>query len=51
MKFGLIFLPTFDAGVHGDSAGLYQQIFAQVDLAEALGFDTVWAAEVMPRYR
>lgn len=45
MKFGLIFLPTFDAGVHGNSAGLYQQIFEQVDVAEAIGFDTVWAAE------
>ncbi|MSR13233.1 MAG: LLM class flavin-dependent oxidoreductase [Gammaproteobacteria bacterium] len=45
MKFGLLYLPTFDAETHGDSAGLYRDIFEQVELGEALGFDTVWAAE------
>jgi natural product biosynthesis luciferase-like monooxygenase protein len=45
MKFGLLYLPTFDAAVHQNSATLYQQIFEQVELAEALGFDAVWAAE------
>jgi natural product biosynthesis luciferase-like monooxygenase protein len=45
MKFGLLYLPTFDAAIHGDSAGLYRDIFEQVELGEALGFDTVWAAE------
>ncbi len=45
MKFGLIYLPTFDAAVHRDSAGLYQQIFEQVEFAESLGFDAVFAAE------
>lgn len=45
MKFGLLYLPTFDAEVHRDSTTLYAQIFEQVELGEALGFDTVWAAE------
>lgn len=45
MKFGLLYLPTFDAALHGDSAGLYRQIFEQVDLAESLGYDAVYAAE------
>ncbi len=45
MKFGLLYLPTFDASVHRDSAGLYRQIFQQVELCESLGFDSVWAAE------
>ena len=45
MKFGLLFLPTFDAAIHGDSAGLYQQLFEQVDVAEAHGYDAVWVAE------
>lgn len=45
MRIGLLYLPTFDAATHGDSAGLYQQIFEQVELAESLGYDTVWLAE------
>lgn len=45
MKFGLLYLPSFDADIHGDSAGLYRDIFEQVELGEALGFDTVWSAE------
>lgn len=45
MRFGLLFLPPFEAGVHVDSATLYAQIFEQVELAETLGFDAVWAAE------
>ena len=45
MRFGLLYLPTFHAATHGSSAGLYQQIFEQVELAERLGFHSVWAAE------
>ena len=45
MKFGLFFLPSFDAGVHYDSATLYEQIIEQSELAEALGMDAVWATE------
>ena len=45
MKFGFLYLPTFDSALHRDSRTLYQQIFEQVDLAEALGYDTIWAAE------
>lgn len=45
MRFGLLFLPTFDTATHDSSAGLYQQIFQQVELAEQLGFHSVWAAE------
>lgn len=45
MRFGLLYLPTFDTATHGSSARLYQQIFEQVELAEALGFHSVWAAE------
>ena len=45
MRFGLLYLPTFHAPTHGSSAGLYQQIFQQVELAEQLGFHSVWAAE------
>lgn len=45
MRFGLLYLPTFHAATHGSSAGLYRQIFQQVELAEQLGFHSVWAAE------
>lgn len=45
MRFGLLYLPTFDAQTHGDSSQLYHQIFEQVELGEALGYDAVWAAE------
>ena len=45
MRFGLLYLPTFDAATHGDSANLYQQIFEQVELGEALGYGAVWLAE------
>lgn len=45
MKFGLFYLPSFDAAVHVDSATLYQQIFEQVELGEALGLSSVWVSE------
>ncbi len=45
MKFGLYYLPSFDADVHKNSETLYQQIFEQVELGEALGLDSVWVAE------
>ena len=45
MKFGLLYLPSFDVATHTDAATLYQQIFEQVELAEALGYDAVWCAE------
>ena len=45
MKFGLFYLPSFDAATHTDARTLYEQIFEQAELAEALGFDSVWCAE------
>jgi len=45
MKFGLYFLPSFDTATHKDARTLYDQIFEQVELGEALGYDSVWCAE------
>ena len=45
MRFGFLYLPSFDLATHTDAATLYAQIFAQVELGEALGFDSVWCAE------
>ena len=45
MRFGLLYLPTFDAATHVDSNTLYQQIFEQVELGEALGYG---GAEFVP---
>ena len=45
MKFGLLYLPSFDAETHSSPANLYQQIFEQVELAESLNYDCVWCAE------
>jgi natural product biosynthesis luciferase-like monooxygenase protein len=45
MKFGLYYLPSFDPAVHRNSETLYQQIFEQVELGEALGLESVWVAE------
>ena len=45
MKFGFLFLPSFDAATHTDAATLYKHIIQQVELGEALGYDCVWCAE------
>ena len=45
MKFGLFYLPSFDAAVHDTSSELYRQIFEQVELGESLGLESVWVAE------
>ncbi len=45
MKFGLFYLPSFDAATHKDARTLYDQIFEQAELADALGYDSVWCAE------
>ncbi len=45
MKFGFLFLPSFDAPTHTDAATLYQQIIEQVELGESLDYDCVWCAE------
>ena len=45
MKFGFLFLPSFDAATHTNAATLYQHIFQQVELGDSLGFDCVWCAE------
>ena len=45
MKFGFLFLPSFDAATHTDAATLYKQIIQQVELGEALGYHSVWCAE------
>ncbi|MGR8919160.1 MAG: LLM class flavin-dependent oxidoreductase [Gammaproteobacteria bacterium] len=45
MRFGLFFLPSFDAATHTDARNLYEQILEQTELAEALGLDSVWCAE------
>ena len=45
MKFGLLFLPSFDAETHANPSTLYHQIFEQVELAESLDYDCVWCAE------
>jgi natural product biosynthesis luciferase-like monooxygenase protein len=45
MKFGLYYLPAFDAAVHKDAATLYEQIIEQVVLGEELGFESTWISE------
>ena len=45
MKFGLFYLPSFDAATHKNARTLYDQIFEQVELAEEVGFNSVWCSE------
>ena len=45
MKFGLFYLPAFDADVHKDASTLYSQIIEQTILGEQLGFESVWVSE------
>jgi len=45
MKFSLFHLPTFFPQFHASEAQFYQDILAETDRAEALGFHAVWFAE------
>jgi len=45
MKFSLFHLPTFFPEYHGSEAQFYEDMLAETELAEKLGFHAVWFAE------
>ncbi len=45
MKFGLLYLSDFHADSYGDPSSYYGQILDQVQMAEQLGFWSVWFGE------
>jgi natural product biosynthesis luciferase-like monooxygenase protein len=45
MKFGMLLLPTYVPELDGSEAETYAKMLAQVDHAEALGFESVWLTE------
>ena len=45
MKFSLFYLPAFHQPTHGTPRRLYEQIFEEVELGEAIGLEKVWCAE------
>jgi len=45
VKFGLLFNTDYHADVHGPPSEYYEQILAQVVLAERLGFHSAWFGE------
>ena len=45
MKFGLLYLSDFHADTYGDPSSYYGQILDQVQMAEQLGFWSVWFGE------
>ena len=50
MKFGYYFLNTYVPELDGESSELYSHWLEQIDAAEALGFDSLWATEHHFRY-
>ena len=50
MKFGYYFLNTYVPELDGESSELYAHWLEQIDAAEALGFDSLWATEHHFRY-
>ena len=50
MKFGYYFLNTYVPELDGESSELYAHWLEQIDAAEALGFDSLWATEHHLRY-
>ncbi|MGH7899486.1 MAG: LLM class flavin-dependent oxidoreductase [Candidatus Binatia bacterium] len=45
MRFGLFYLPTYVAEVHGSYGALYDEILDEAVFADENGLDTVWCAE------
>ena len=45
MKISLFHLPSFFPEVHHSDAQFYQDMLAETDIAESLGFHSVWFAE------
>ena len=45
MKFGYYILNTYVPELDGDSAAVYSRWLEQIDLAESLGFDSLWVTE------
>ena len=45
MKISLFHLPSFFPEVHKSDAQFYQDMLAETDIAESLGFHSVWFAE------
>jgi alkanesulfonate monooxygenase SsuD/methylene tetrahydromethanopterin reductase-like flavin-dependent oxidoreductase (luciferase family) len=45
MRFGICYNVEYREDVHGTPSNYYKQILEQVDLLEALGFDSVWFSE------
>jgi alkanesulfonate monooxygenase SsuD/methylene tetrahydromethanopterin reductase-like flavin-dependent oxidoreductase (luciferase family) len=50
VKFGYYFLNTYVPELDGESPELYAHWLEQIDAAEALGFDSLWATEHHFRY-
>lgn len=45
MKFGLCYIPMFDAALDGSYVAWYESMLAEVRAAERLGFEGAWFAE------
>ena len=45
MKFGYYILNTYVPELDGDSRSVYSHWLEQMDLAESLGFDSLWVTE------
>ncbi len=45
MKFGLLYLPTYLPELDGPPAEFYAHMLEQIELADALGYDSVWLTE------
>jgi alkanesulfonate monooxygenase SsuD/methylene tetrahydromethanopterin reductase-like flavin-dependent oxidoreductase (luciferase family) len=45
MRFGVCYNIDYHPEIHGSPSGYFDEILEQVDLLEALGYDTVWFSE------
>src|SRR5919202_6146311 len=50
VEFGYYILNTYVPQLDGSAADVYSRYFEQVEAAEAVGFDAVWATEHHFRY-
>ena len=45
LKFGVLYLPTYVADLDGPEAQLYARMLEQIQLADDLGYESVWLTE------
>lgn len=45
MKFGVLYLPTYVPELDGPEATFYARMLEQIELADKLGYETVWLTE------